>query len=206
MSGSPRRRQRPRGPARGCSPRLRPPAPPQVRSELDDVNTIISPPRGRVAAELVKAPYVRHMVRYDRATQDYDQGPGSGRLVHYAVAGGQRALVAAYLAEGGDPQARTNPAIASESLPNGVSGLHDASLTLVRAGRAREARTPVPAAPRFNPAPRPAPSPRCRPPWRCGAGSTTCCRTCWRRAPRCWWAAAGSAPATSPPTRHRCLA
>ena len=101
-----------------------------VRSELDDVNTIILPPRGRIASELVKAPYVRHMVRYDRAAQDYDQGPGSGRLVHYAAAGGQRSVVAAYIGEGGDVQARTNPAIASESLPRGVSGLHDASLTL----------------------------------------------------------------------------
>ena len=101
-----------------------------VRSELDDVNSVILPPRGRIASELAKAPYVRHMVRYDRAAQDYDQGPGSGRLVHYAAAGGQRSVVAAYIAEGGDVQARTNPAIAGESLPRGVSGLHDASLTL----------------------------------------------------------------------------
>ena len=113
-----------------------------MRSELDDVNTIISPPRGRVAAELVKAPYVRHMVRYDRATQDYDQGPGSGRLVHYAVAGGQRALVAAYLAEAREKERRA--ALEAKALAKGAAT--PATASVGTAPRKTAAAAPVGAA------------------------------------------------------------
>jgi hypothetical protein len=103
-----------------------------ARSELDDCGQIRQPPKEELVARLVEAPLLRHLVRYDQASTTFDVSPGSGRLLHYAVANGQRSLVQQYIEAGGDLNVRTNPLVAMQDLrARGCEGLHDAAVTPV---------------------------------------------------------------------------